>query len=174
MKSIGLISFAIIAMVLLLSCSKKEDLDPNLDDKDQQTEAERIMLESFTHGEFFATMKKYAEVDCEAICINATPASWVLQESIHRFNAQFFIDLKIYNTPTDIIYAFQIKSSNNSRPFIRSINGEAINAPAYELKVPKESSWNSCDAIEERFTVSRGAGQPILIDTSYKLFGTCD
>lgn len=161
-----------VALMLLLSCSKKEDLDPDLE-TDTQSENDRIILESFTHGEFFSQMKSFEDVDCETYCIINSPESWVMKESNHRFNAQFSIDLKIYNTPTDIIYAFHIKSGNNSRPVIGTLNGKAVNAPTYELKTPKETDWSTCELIENQFTITRGAGNPLVINASYKLFEKC-
>ncbi|AFL83849.1 hypothetical protein Belba_1214 [Belliella baltica DSM 15883] len=173
MKNACLFILNALFLLFLFSCSKSEELE--IDQGDEIiSESERIMMEAFTHAEFFGNMKKYQTEDCESSCVNDTPSSWVLQESTHAFNAQFWIDLKIYNTPTEIVYAFQIMSRNNSRPVIASLNGQAINMPAYEMKVSKESSWNPCEIIEERFTISRGAGQALLINTSYKLFGTCD
>ena len=174
---------AVISAMLLFSCSQLEDIHPDAI-QDNQIEATADGFKLTPLGGMHANLRVYEDVDCNDYCITEDASSWVVKNTIYKFNNQFWIDMKVYNTPEEIVYNFEIKAGNNSNPTIAFINGQEVNAATFEIRKSLEEGWEKCNTIEEEFVIIRsGGGQgqgndnnanTITINSSYDLFEVCE
>jgi hypothetical protein len=172
----------LMTTALLLSCSQMESFEAN----DLQAEANEAAKSGFNltpYGNGLENAKVYTSDVCKTECITTEEETWFVKTLVKEYSAspQGSVTIKIYNTPTQIIYSITSTNDINRVDFKGNII-YASNTPAvqpYVHAVNLGAGWKGCDTEAAKIEVRRqnssgtGGGQYINFDTSYDLIPVC-